>query len=90
MAALAGVHLRVGTIQSDLGDGREAQSCIQAARGLYDKLAKSHPDDRAVSPAWRPASSGRATIARRSPSGKSCCKVEPASPGVRRDLGRAY
>jgi tetratricopeptide (TPR) repeat protein len=42
---LAEVHLRVGQIHAELGDG-QAQASFTAARDLYRALAEERPDDR--------------------------------------------
>src|SRR5262249_44358358 len=48
LADLAGVHLKLGTIQSDLGDGHDARRSFESAREIYQKLAAEKPADRAI------------------------------------------
>ena len=90
MAALAGVHLKVGTIQSDLGDWREASRSFQAARKIYTKLASATPDDRAIL-------NGLATVYFRNGDNVRAADIweklhtaDPAEPAYRRDLADVY
>jgi serine/threonine protein kinase len=90
MAALAGVYLRVGDIQSDLGEEHESKKAFQAARTLYDRLATANPDDRAslngVATCLFKISDFVPAIA----VWEKLLKSEPARAGVRRDLAEAY
>jgi tetratricopeptide (TPR) repeat protein len=89
-AALADVHLRVGRILNDLGDGAGARQSFQAARTIYQALTKAKPDD-------RNARAGLAACQFRlgaNPEAialyEALLKQDPKNPQYRRDLADAY
>ena len=89
-AALAEVHLRVGNIQRDLGDGQEARRSFQAARGLYEALMKLNPADRTFQAGLASCQflmgEHDVAIAIR----EKLIEADPTNPRYRRDLSDAY
>ena len=90
MAALAEVHVRVGSIYADLGEGRESRKAFQAARALFDKLAKANPEDRAILAGVANCQFRLGEYVPATALWEKLVAAEPTNPRYRRDLADAY
>src|SRR5262249_55516962 len=90
LADLAGVHLKLGTIQSELGDGRDGRRSFQAALAIYQELANENPNDPTI---LRGLATTRFRIGDNSAATALWEKLKgiaPDDPENRRDLAEAY
>ncbi len=89
-SALAGVYLKVGTIQSDLGDSREAQRSCRAAKMIFESLAKSVPDDRDFQEGLAKCHFRLGDYDDAIAVWERLLKSDPTNPRYRRDLAEAF
>jgi serine/threonine protein kinase/tetratricopeptide (TPR) repeat protein len=89
-AALAGVQLRVGRIQRDLGDVVGSRKSFVAARSLYDALAKENPNDLEVQSGLAACQFHLDAIPEAIEIYERLIKLDSTNPRYRRDLAEAY
>ena len=89
-AALAGVQLRVGRIQRDLGDRLGSRKSFVAARSLYDALAKENPNDLEVQSGLAACQFHLDGIPEAIEIYERLIKLDSKNPRYRRDLAEAY
>jgi serine/threonine protein kinase/predicted Zn-dependent protease len=89
-AALADVHLRVGKILNDLGDGANAHQSFQSARTIYQALTKEKPDDRDAQAGLAECQFRLNGLPEAIGIYEKLIKLDPANRRYRRDLAEAY